>query len=66
MKISKEKNRVILSLTEKEMEELEYIVSEFDGANIGVFPDTKEDVALGRKWCKYLGLEPCGSVTKDY
>lgn len=65
MKISKEKNRTILSLTEKEYDELRDIVAMYDGCNSAVEEDCREYVKIGRRWCKALGLSSQGFVSKD-
>ena len=62
MRIEKEKERTILSLTKKEFEELQFIISQFDGCNVGVDKNNSDSVALGRKWCKAVGIPSYGYV----
>ena len=64
MKIIKEKTKTILSLTEKELDELMWMVYQFDACNDGVGSYLADAVKVGRKWCKALGMSPQGYVCK--
>ena len=66
MKISKEKNRTILSLNPREVEELKNMISfadSFSECMLYKETDTKREkfckdiVAAQRKWCKAFGMK---------
>ena len=66
MKITIEKGKKVLSLTEKEFDELRWMVQQFDGGNIGVDSSFADAIKVGRKWCKAVGIPSYGYVDSTY
>ena len=65
MKITKEKGRVILTMSQSDFEDLQFIIQEFDRGNIGCSEYLRGLVKLGWKWCKAVGIPFYGYTVND-